>query len=304
MISCTTAKAFARWCSISRAANDSGALQPGTGLSEADYLQLWRSSGLGQQPPALAALTGGALADRPAWVFVAGYQAAIRAVFTEVESDGWLAFAVSEDRDNPQLHPPVVASAAEAEWLLTGTKTWVAQAAHVSELLVTARLRDRTELFRVSADMKGLQISQRPQPTFLAAMSQGIATFEQTPAARLNAPDRRAEFATAEALAMMIAACGYLAAVTAPNSEASGPLAQLRACLPRLQALLSDIANVDAGELLSLDQRFHQAFSLWCERTDVQALPDFQADRKLFSLYRRGIAKRAQAATIQVPEPD
>ncbi|MDP6342951.1 MAG: hypothetical protein QF491_05405, partial [Alphaproteobacteria bacterium] len=56
---------------------------------EAAWYGLWCGADLGALPPPIAALHGGLLADRLAWVFVAGYQAAVRSVFPEVPSTGW-----------------------------------------------------------------------------------------------------------------------------------------------------------------------------------------------------------------------
>ncbi|MGI9328564.1 MAG: hypothetical protein ACR2PZ_25335 [Pseudomonadales bacterium] len=273
-------------------------------LDEAEYLALWLGHELFLAAPGDAAYEGGLLADRPAWVFVAGYQAAIRTVFPEVEVAGWLAFAVSEDRDDPDSHPPLIARAEESEWLLSGSKSWVAQSQSVSELLVTARLRERTEIFRVSAQIKGLTLSHRQSPGFLGAMSQGYATFDESPAARLDAPQRRKQFAAIEAIAMMIATAGYLQRISPESATARDALAQITACAAELRVLMQDPKNIDPIELCAVDERFHQAFEAWKGATDTADLADFDADQSLFRLYRRGIAKRAEAATIRVSEAD
>ncbi len=298
------AKAFAPWFCTDRLVDSADTAIVSQALDEAGYLALWLEHELHLAAPADAAYEGGLLADRPAWVFVAGYQAAIRAVFPEVEVAGWLAFAVSEDRDDPASHPPLSARAEESEWLLSGSKSWVAQSRSVSELLVTARLRERTEIFRVSAQIKGLTLSHRQAPGFLAAMSQGYADFDESPGARLDAPERRKLFGSAEAIAMMIATAGYLQRISPESATARDALAQITACTSALRALLQDTASCDPLELLALDERFHQAFDAWRGVTDTTGLADFDADQALFRLHRRGIAKRAEAATIRVPEAD
>ncbi len=68
-----------------------GTLAPANSPSELCYQKLWSREISGEANPLVAATRGGALADRPAWIFQAGYQAAIRRVFGEVAPDGWAA---------------------------------------------------------------------------------------------------------------------------------------------------------------------------------------------------------------------
>ncbi|MAR28106.1 MAG: hypothetical protein CMD51_01000, partial [Gammaproteobacteria bacterium] len=51
------------------------------------------------------AVQGGLLADRLAWVFVAGYQCALRHTFAQLPADSMAAFAVSEDRKGEPVLP-------------------------------------------------------------------------------------------------------------------------------------------------------------------------------------------------------
>ena len=67
-------------------------------MTEADYYLSWRTHTRSAQSPFDFAVKGGEAADALPWVFVAGYQAAIRAVFTRNSFTSWVAFAVSEDR--------------------------------------------------------------------------------------------------------------------------------------------------------------------------------------------------------------
>lgn len=285
---------------------DASHVQDSPLLDEAAYLALWQEHALHTRAPRDAAYEGGLLADRLAWVFVAGYQAAVRSIFPEVQSTGWLAFAASEDTEDPEQHPPVEATADESEWLLSGCKSWVAQSAHVSELVVTAKLRDRTELFRVASDIKGLTLTHRDAPKFLAAMSQGFARFDETPAARLDDPDRRRSFMVAEALAMMLAATGYVQRHTAAEQEpAARALRQLGECVAPLGDNLDLLAAgdlVDPKELRAIDERWQTALQDWIAATDTDALPEFAVDAPLLTLYRRGIANRAERAAITVGE--
>lgn len=275
-------------------------------MDEAGFLALWQANGLHARDPRDAAYEGGLLADQLAWVFVSGYQAAVRSVFPEVRSEGWLAFAVSEDREHPEEFPPLKAQADESEWLLSGCKSWVAQSAHVSELVVSARLRERTELFRVASDIKGLTLTHRAEARFLAAMSQGFARFDESPAARLDDPGRRKWFMFAEALAMMLAASGYVKRSTPQDNTLALPaVAAIDACVPLLGDRLEALAMgspPEAAELLALDQRWHQGLGAWTAAIDTSKLPGFETDQSLLTLYRSAIAKQAERAEIVIGE--
>ena len=79
--------------------------------TEDNYRELWLSGVAQQNDLGLMAVQGGLLADRLAWVFVAGYQAALRRTFPDQAYSGWAAFAVSEA---PRLFQ---------EWIISGWRT-------------------------------------------------------------------------------------------------------------------------------------------------------------------------------------
>jgi hypothetical protein len=82
--------------------------------TEESYRELWLSGVAQQNDLGLMAVQGGLLADRLAWVFVAGYQAALRRTFPDQAYSGWAASAVSEDRRGD---PPL------QEWIISGWRT-------------------------------------------------------------------------------------------------------------------------------------------------------------------------------------
>ena len=101
-----------------------GSITPIDAVDEAVSLGEWTKAAAPLPTPPAMAITGGAIADRLAWVFVAGYQAANRRVFPELPVDGWAAYLVSEDR-NGEL-PGVTAAPNDGGFLLNGHKTWLA----------------------------------------------------------------------------------------------------------------------------------------------------------------------------------
>jgi len=95
---------------------------------EASYCRVWQLQVQPRWPcsPIKLALLGGRLAHDFATVFTAGYQAATRAVFPQARFDGLCALAVSEDRSKELPMPDVSWRALDEQFLLDGTKTWVA----------------------------------------------------------------------------------------------------------------------------------------------------------------------------------
>ena len=119
-----------------------GETEPLVAGDEAAWYQLWNEKSLGELSPRASALQGGLLADRLPWVFVAAYQAVIRSVFPEVPSQGWAAFAATEDKRDPDAHPGTTLRETGSVIKLSGWKHWVAQSLHVDHLVVTARGQD------------------------------------------------------------------------------------------------------------------------------------------------------------------
>lgn len=179
--------------------------------TEADWYRHWRAcTGNAADPAALAAL-GGAAADRLAWVFVSGYQAAVRHCFPEFPSDGWTCFAAAESEQSTGC----TLTEADGHVLLNGTKSWIAGAGCVDHLVVSIGEGDAMEFVAVKRTAPGVTIELPRSPTFLADLNQGVAHFDQVsiaPAHRLQAPVRRHWFRAAEPVFVLIALNACLAA--------------------------------------------------------------------------------------------
>lgn len=150
------------------------------------------------------AFEGGALADRLSFVFIAAYQAAVRAAFPALDTDGWVTFAISEDRTG------AFAGTSLADGKLNGTKTWLAAADHVDEIIVSIGL-DVRQCYLVPRAMDGVSIESYPESAFLAGMSQGRATFDGVAVDALQRLSLTTDFAREEAFHVTCAAAGFLA---------------------------------------------------------------------------------------------
>ena len=132
-----------RWSDVVALAESLAIPMPAnTCASEAEYLALWKASLATQEPLDLLAMaiTGGLLADRMAWVFVGGYQSAIRHTFMHEAFSGWGAFAVSEDRKGQPPLPGVTLHNSAQGDVVSGYKTWVACSDSVEHVVIKAEI--------------------------------------------------------------------------------------------------------------------------------------------------------------------
>ena len=146
--------------------------------TESDYLKLWQDlvRDKGSAPFELA-VRGGVLADRFSWVFIAGYQAAIRHVFVGETFQGWAAFAVSEDRSEDNPLPGVTYEETEGHVVIHGSKTWVAASMHCTDIVFSAGKGGNKRFYRAHRDEENLVVETRPPGRMLPDLSQGSAHF-------------------------------------------------------------------------------------------------------------------------------
>lgn len=251
-------------------------------MNESEFKRTWLAVDRPGISKADLAYEGGRLADRLAFLFLAGYQAAVRSCF-ETRARTWTVFAVSEDRNADHPLPGLTLDQAH---LLNGTKTWVAAADVVDDIVVTARRDEQLFFFRVGREQPGLSLVSREQPGFLSEMSQGTATFTGVPAADLLQldPIDLKHFGLCEPVYLYLAFCGFLAEVQG-NSEVQA-----------LRHALADLTSADLssaasrGRLAELDTHM-TALMLDVDPSCFNGNVD--ADKSLVTLYSRGIQKRA-----------
>jgi acyl-CoA dehydrogenase len=272
----------------------SGQLGPLAAADEAAWHAHWQEQKFGARAPADMALAAGAVADRLAWVFVAGYQAAIRKVVPHLPDDGWAAFVATEHKAEANIYPPTTLR----DGILEGCKSWVAQSRQVSHLLVTVNGGDGRascgHLVHVDADQPGVNLSHREAPGFLADMSQGFARFE---AVRI-APDRvypgalARPFSQSEPVFVMLAGAAFLLA----RSAIPGGLGERLASLVLALHALSTAEGVPALTLERLDAIWQQCLADYAGTEACRAQSDWAADGRLLGMYASGIKRRVQRA--------
>lgn len=172
--------------------------------TEADFYGHWRAATAEVEDEVALALAGGCLADRFAWVFMSGYQAALRRCFPEFRVRGWTCLAVAEPKEGPActLEP------GPAGLRLNGRKSWIAGADTVETLIVSVGADTDRRFVRVPVTAPGVAVTNPRSPTFLSQLSQGTAGFDDTPIdadTLLANPGRAQWFRGAEPLYVLLA---------------------------------------------------------------------------------------------------
>ncbi|MGV0034207.1 MAG: hypothetical protein ACNYPE_04315, partial [Candidatus Azotimanducaceae bacterium WSBS_2022_MAG_OTU7] len=146
--------------------------------SEADYHRLWIEQLDESWSAEQTAFCGGLIADRLSFLFIAGYQAAVRRTFN-LANRTWTVLAVSEDRNPCHPRPGLTESVGR----VNGFKTWVASSRFAEDLIVSiapiapiASIAsiDSTRLYIANRNTPGLNLTHKDTPGFLGDMSQGI----------------------------------------------------------------------------------------------------------------------------------
>jgi alkylation response protein AidB-like acyl-CoA dehydrogenase len=149
---------------------------PASSPTEADYHRLWLEHKIGTEDPFVTAAIGGALADRLAWVFLAGYQSTIRRCFPDLPAKpGWSAFVNTEDSSGRL--PGTELTGEPGQRRLNGWKHWLAAADHADRLLVSAR-QEHTPFLVLHRDTPGVRIETYAPASYLSELVQGLVQFE------------------------------------------------------------------------------------------------------------------------------
>ena len=131
------------------------------------------------------ALWAGFAADRPAWAFLSGYQAALRALLPSLSPDLRAALAITEDAGN---HPRAIKTELSGEagsFVLAGEKSFVTLGPSADVLLVLATRgvgddgRPRLVLVQVPRDAVGVHVEALPPLPIIPEVPHGRAVFDR-----------------------------------------------------------------------------------------------------------------------------
>ncbi len=253
-------------------------------MTEEEFFNAWQSHFETNADPADLAISAGRLCTppEPAFIFTAGYQAAIRATFTEIVSNQWFAYAASEDRSEGQRKPGVTIESDH----LYGVKTWVAASKYVGELIVKVGSGEKSRFVKVSAHAPGVNITHKPAPRFLPKLSQGEAEFNGAEFAELQDLSLISGFADCESYYIYLALLASLSNYGSSANDDSAP--------PAFSQRANVILQTHKGSRHNLGKldKAVQALLTSSEPDIVSLLSACGDDAKLFSMYSKGIQVR------------
>lgn len=246
-------------------------------------------------------MIGGALADRLPWVFLSGYQAAIRRAFPKLPaSQGWTCFAATEDRDGKL--PGASLHEANDRVELSGTKTWVAASDHVAQLLVTVGTAEAQRIVVADRHAEGVTVESYDRASFLGDMSQGRAIFEGAAIElELTVPPSGHGFGAAEPLHVLTALNAFMLshtiALAGPASLVGQTLASiLGAAMLSEHELTAGIIPYGLAGLDAHTQAAAEEFQALIEEVDSELHERWSVDRRLVGMFSAGINRHAEAA--------
>ena len=278
-----------------------GGFEPAASAAESDWYALWGAGGIGELDSLSVALKGGALADRLAWVFLAGYQGMMRYAFPFCPRDGWSSYVASEDRSGE--FPGVTLASGANGYTLSGYKSWVAASDHVDHLVVRVGAgRELEAMIVLDRDAPGVTLTTRPRAEYLGDMSQGRAAFEDVAVAQdrvFGSADLPRKFEHSEPHHVLTAINAFMVSHTIRLGGEAGIVDAALVSLGRALELCGDDVGGDAfiiglAEIDSATTEAAAAFEALIETGDAALYERWQTDRRLVNMHSGGLQKRAR----------
>ena len=277
----------------------SGDHQPIESSTESKWNENWMSNDVSAHEPLVIALLGGAMADRLAWVFHAGYQGMMRYAFPFCPQQGWASYLVAEDKTGE--YPGTVLTKSDDQNKLSGYKSWVAASDHVDHLVVQVTGSEENTLLLIDRNEAGVSLSSRESPGFLADLSQGFAAFESVSVAAervFSSADQPPNFAQSEPHHVLTALNAFMTSQALKLGGDPDFLNKAISSLHLAGKLVEDntvdddfflgIADLDAATTETA-----RSFEQFLEDNDTSLHLRWQRDRGLVKMFSRGLQKRA-----------
>lgn len=268
--------------------------------------------------PIETAIAGGFAADRLAWAFCAGYQAALRALVPQLPVDALAALCVTEAAGN---HPRAIRTTLlphpdqPGRYILDGQKRWTTLGPDSALMLVAARLgpaaeaaRVRLKLALVRQGAQGVSLSTMSEIRFIPEVAHAEVRFERVIVGEedLLEGDGYAlyvkPFRTLEDLHVHAAMLAYLLRearrLAWPRAWVERALALLHAlgAIARLDASAAATHIALAGALDIGAALVREADACWDAAGDDAASLRWKRDRDLLSVAGSARAKRIARA--------
>jgi len=291
----------------------------------AQWWPRWRTMAAAQASPIEQAIAGGFTANRVAWAFASGYQAALRALVPDLPADAMVALCVTEEMGNrPRDIRTTITPCADGSISINGTKRWTTLGTASTLLLVVGcevdsaagsdvGERPNLRVARVSSDTPGLSRIDMSATPFVPEVPHARVQLDDVriPASALLPGDGYATcvkpFRTLEDTHVTAAVLAYLLR----EARARGWPAALR---ERIVATLTVLVAVAAGEADSAANHvalegalrwahalYDEVRALWASAAD-EAAARWQRDAALFAVAAAARALRAARAWERLSE--
>lgn len=279
-----------------------GDIAPVAAPEESDYHRAWTDRQVSSADPFMTAAVGGALADRLAWVFLAGYQGAIARSFPELEViPGWRAFVNTEDRRGNLSGTSLTGEPGSRR--LVGWKTWVAAAAHVDVLMVSAK-QNQPPFVAVPRTQPGVHIEHGAPKAYLTEMVQGTVRFDEVEVGEDQVIGDGRTFATfrgSEGAYVRVALNAFILShalrLGGDVTLVGGAIAGLLGASANLQLPVpSDIAALATAGADSHTTWLASEFEAFVQSRDDELFRRWTRDSRLVHGASSGISARAEAA--------
>ena len=304
----------------------------------ADWLPTWQRCLAAGGPPIVLALRGGFAADRLAWAFAAGYQAALRTMLPGVGPHELLSLCLTETTGKrPRELRCTATQQADGRWLLEGHKSWAAFGTACTTMLVIARTVDAADaagapargaagaapdptppprllVLRVPHDAPGVHLDGMPATGLIPELPHGRLDLQQVllPADACLPGDGYSDFAkpfaSLEDLNVGAAVLAYLLREARARSWPAALRERLVATLALLVSLTEEpLASATtqlalAGALDWARQAHAEAAALFAAIPDDPAAQRWQRDARLLGVLGAGRAQRAARAWEQLAD--
>lgn len=280
----------------------------------ADWWPRHRSIAATHPDPIHQAIVGGFVADRVAWAFASGYQAALRALVPGLPADRVCAFCVTEeDGSTPRAIRTTVRRIAGG-FALDGAKKWTTLGPDGGFFLVAARDGDaageRPSLRMVALDAgaRGLTVTAMPPTRFVPEVPHARLAFEKVEvgsAAILpgDGYDQYVKpFRTVEDIHVQAAVLAYLMR----ESQRLGWPTGWRERLAAVLAAFNQVANMPAasaethialaGALALADDLIEEAEAFWTASAADPAALRWRRDREILKVAGKAREQRTLRA--------
>lgn len=264
------------------------------------------------------AILGGALADRVAYAFTAGYQSALRSLYTTLqETDEFASFCITEEGGNsPKVLEATLTPTGPSEegrWLLHGTKTFVTGCDIATHLLIAASEgldeegRKKLRMVHIGRERRGLSIELMPALPFVPEVAHGVIACDgvEVKQEELLPGDGYLgyikPFRTIEDIHVAAAILGY---VTSRALATGWPKELVEECfallllhrqLPMLHPSSKALHVALAGARRQLERLLAACEAVW-ETQDAAHFAMWQRDKKLLRIAGSARSKRAEVA--------